>query len=54
MKIMGHDGKSVLWAWDYAKDEPRRKSEMTHEEISESEKAKWKLMREMLTPKQEP
>jgi major membrane immunogen (membrane-anchored lipoprotein) len=35
-------GKSVKWVWDYAKDEPRIKSEMTKDEIKESEKAKWK------------
>lgn len=35
------DGKKVVWLWDYAKDEPRLKSEMTKEEIKESEKTKW-------------
>lgn len=31
----------VLWVWDYVKDEPRIKSEMTKEEFAASEKKKW-------------
>ena len=37
-------GNKVVWVWDYAKDEPRLKSEMTKEEMKESEKAKYKMM----------
>jgi hypothetical protein len=33
--------QGVDWVWDYAKDEPRLKSEMTKEEITASERAKW-------------
>ncbi len=43
MQVQGKDGKKVTWLWDYANDKPRLKSEMTKEEIAESEKAKWKL-----------
>lgn len=32
---------NITWVWDYAKDEPRILSEMTKEEITASEKAKW-------------
>jgi major membrane immunogen (membrane-anchored lipoprotein) len=38
-------GKTVVWTWDYAKDEPRIKSEMSKEEIMASEKAKFKPVR---------
>ena len=31
----------VEWIWDYHKDEPRLKKEMTKEELKLSEKAKW-------------
>lgn len=41
MKVVGADGKEVLWVWDYAKDKPVKKSEMTHEEWCASEKAKY-------------
>jgi major membrane immunogen (membrane-anchored lipoprotein) len=44
IKVKGNDGKEVLWVWDYAKDEPRIKSEMTKDEFAASEKAKWKLI----------
>jgi len=33
--------KSVTWVWDYANDKPMIKSEMTKEQLAESEKAKW-------------
>lgn len=42
MEVVGEDGKKVIWVWDYANDKPRLKSEMTKEEIAESNKAKWK------------
>jgi hypothetical protein len=41
MKVTDANGKSVTWVWDYAKDEPRLKSEMTKEEFMASERAKW-------------
>jgi hypothetical protein len=37
MKIDG-----VEWVWDYNKDEPRLKNQMTEEELRLSERAKWK------------
>jgi len=36
----------VIWLWDYANDKPRLKSEMTKDEIMESEKAKWMGMKD--------
>jgi len=46
MKFVGNDGKEVIWLYDYARDEPRLKSEMTKEEIAASEKAKYELMKQ--------
>ena len=40
------DGKEVIWLWDYKNEKPRLKSEMTKEEIEESEKAKWNKIKE--------
>ena len=34
-------GKKVTWLWDYVNDKPRLKTEMTKDEITASEKAKW-------------
>jgi hypothetical protein len=36
MKINGVD-----WVWDYAREAPVLKSEMTNEQLAGSEKAKW-------------
>ena len=41
IEITDEHGNKFTWVWDYKKDEPRLKSEMTKEEIKESEKAKW-------------
>jgi major membrane immunogen (membrane-anchored lipoprotein) len=41
MTVKDNNGKEVVWLYDYAKDKPRLKSEMTKEEIALSEKAKW-------------
>lgn len=38
----------VLWVWDYALDLPRKASEMTHEELAASEKAKWTKIKEQM------
>ena len=38
---VSQNGKKVIWLYDYKNDKPRLKSEMTKEEITESEKAKW-------------
>lgn len=45
------DGKETVYMWDYAKDEPRVKSEMTKEEIKASEKAKWGIIEKQLKTK---
>jgi hypothetical protein len=37
----------VIWIWDYVNEEPRIKSEMTKEEIAESEKTKWNLIKKL-------
>ena len=47
LKVFGEmefssDGKKVVWVWDYANDKPRIKSEMTKDEITASDKAKYK------------
>jgi major membrane immunogen (membrane-anchored lipoprotein) len=41
LKVTDKKGKSVMWLYDYEKDEPRLKSEMTKDEIKASERAKW-------------
>jgi len=41
-------GNKVTWVWDYKNDKPRLKSEMTKEEIAESEKAKWENIKSQL------
>jgi hypothetical protein len=41
MEFVSQNGKKTVYVWDYAKNEPRIKSEMTKDEIKESEKAKW-------------
>ncbi len=45
------DGKSVVWLWDYANDKARLKTEMTKEEITASEKAKWSDIKNLLNKK---
>lgn len=35
----------VVWIWDYVNERARIKSEMTKEEIAESEKIKWNLIK---------
>ena len=39
MKV-SENGESVVWVWDYVKDEPRKKSEMTKSELQENKKAR--------------
>lgn len=36
---------NTLWVWDYAKEEPRVKDEMTKAEWAASEKAKYRKIR---------
>ena len=45
MKITNNEGKSVLWVWDYKNEKARIKSEMTKEELQQSEKAKWQSLK---------
>ena len=46
MKFKDKDGKEVMWLWDYKNEKPRLESEMTKEEIRESEKVKWGKIKE--------
>ena len=49
-KILKQNGSikvnGVLWVWDYAKDEPRIKANMTKDEFAASEKAKWMAIKQ--------
>lgn len=45
IKVSDANGKKVTWVWDYKNDKARLKSEMTKEEISESEKAKYQQIK---------
>lgn len=47
------EGKKVIWLWDYVNNKPRLKTEMTKDEISASEKAKWMAVKDSITPKPE-
>lgn len=46
IKAADSNGKTVVWIWDYKLDIPRLESEMTKDEMAESERAKWKLIKE--------
>lgn len=52
VKLKDRNGNEVLWVWDYAKDEPRIKSEMTQNELLASECAKWEGMKDQFDKKQ--
>ena len=41
VKVTDQEGNTVTHVYDYAKNEPRLKSEMTKEEFAESERVKW-------------
>ena len=49
MEVSDKNGKKVTWLWDYKNDKPRLKSEMTKEEIAESEKAKWQQIKAQMS-----
>lgn len=40
------NGKIIVWLWDYVNDKSRLESEMTKEEIKESEIKRWELFKE--------
>jgi major membrane immunogen (membrane-anchored lipoprotein) len=46
---VSQNGKKVIWLYDYKNDKPRLKSEMTKEEITESEKAKWEQIKTQMS-----
>ena len=39
------DGDTVVWEWDYAREKPVLKKEMTKEQFQESEKCKWEKLK---------
>ena len=47
MNIKDSDGKSIEWIYDYIQDKPRLKSEMSKDEISESEKKRWEQFKKL-------
>lgn len=49
MNVKDSKGNQVTWLWDYANDKPRLKTEMTKEEISASEKAKWEQLKNTIS-----
>lgn len=42
LKFKDREGNVIEYVWDYARDEPRRKSDMDAEAKAASERAKWK------------
>lgn len=52
-KLMGgmitsdEKGNKIHWIWDYAKDEPVKKEEMTKDRYKASEKAKWEGIKKL-------
>lgn len=44
-----NNGKKVTWLWDYKNNKPRLQSEMTKEEIAESERAKWQQIKAQIS-----
>jgi len=38
----------VVWVWDYRTDEPKLQSEMSKEDFTRSEKAKWTKLKNYL------
>lgn len=48
IEAVGENGKKVIWLWDYVNDKPRLKTEMTSDEITASEKAKWMKIKSQL------
>lgn len=53
MKFTDANGKTTEYEWDYVKDEPRIKGEMTREEWAASERARFGNFK-ALTKKQPP
>ncbi len=48
IEVKDQDGKTTIWLWDYAKDKPVLKSEMTKEDLAESEKVKWEAIKQYM------
>lgn len=45
MDVTDKNGNKVKWVYDYANDKAVLKSEMTKEQFTESEKAKWESIK---------
>ena len=48
IEIQNSEGQKVTWEWDYAKDKPVLKSEMSKEDWMQSEMAKWGKVKDEL------
>lgn len=48
MTIKDAAGNETVWVWDYKNDKARLESEMTKDELSESEKAKWMSIKDQI------
>ncbi len=48
MKFVDKDGNKTEYVYDYKKDKPVIKQEMTKQEFMESEKAKYAIIKEQL------
>lgn len=48
LEAVDNNGEKITWIWDYVNDKPRLKHEMTKEELSASEKAKWMSVKSTL------
>ena len=52
MTVQDANGNKVTWIWDYKNDKARLQSEMTKEEIAESEKEKWMGLKHELSERE--
>jgi hypothetical protein len=48
MEVSDENGNKVTWLWDYENNKARLKTEMTKEEITASEKAKYAILKSQL------
>lgn len=48
MEVIDAKENKVTWLWDYENDKARLKTEMTKEEITASEKAKYAILKSQL------
>ena len=53
IRIKKTDGTEDEWLWDYARDEPRLKSEMDAEKLAASERRKWERVKAEIEAKKQ-